>query len=274
MADTLIHMYHPTLPGMPIDPQVPQSAFDALWSARGWLVLSDANFIASVLVGRTITDYSQLTAPELAAVLANMPSLPFNPQNPLVKKGLIGARPTVNVFGVGFYESTDETDGPTLYLSDGATWDQVAPGRDAFRNQESGYGERNDGVVMALTTTATGLTGATFTLPQINRPQLFRVQTVAAVTTAPAASTTGTIAALIVDTSLTVCGGGISNVFGANGTSGIVTSSFFGRIPANKPADTYSVLVSKGGNSTFVATLYNGGSFGPGFKSFLEAQVV
>jgi hypothetical protein len=111
-------------------------------------------------------------------------------------------------------------------------------------------------------------------LPLSSRPIWLEGFAIVDVTTAPAASGTGIVTLSAVDDqgSPVTVGADVKPFESGSGSAGYGGAFFRCRIAANTPARTYTLMANRGGDSTFRASVLNGG-ISPAFRSYLAAYI-
>ncbi len=149
--------------------------------------------------------------------------------------------------------------------------DSTDPGQEIF------YSANATGTALALATTAPPGAGTSLLcsglVPSSTRPIWLYGEAFVDVTTAPAASGTGTCTVVIYDdqgTPVQADGGDIVPFESGSGTQGYGKAVVWARIPPNTAQRTYTLYANRGGDSTFRAQVLNG-AIASVFRSMLTA---
>ena len=138
--------------------------------------------------------------------------------------------------------------------------------------QELAYSANESGSTLALSTTMTSLS-CSITLPLSTRPIWIEAAAWADPTTAAAALAAGTVAIQVQDDQGTpvVVGADIVTFEGNSGAAGFFQLKLRCRLAPNTTSRTYTLMASRGGDSTFRASILNANGGSSQFRSYLAA---
>jgi hypothetical protein len=137
---------------------------------------------------------------------------------------------------------------------------------------EVGYAANETTTLTTLGTSNSSL-GCVLVLPQSSRPIWLEGFAAIDVTTAPAASGTGVVTLSAVDDqgSPVTVGADIKAFESGSGSAGYCGAFFRCRIAPDTPSRTYTLMVNRGGDTTFRAQILNG-AISAAFRSYLAAH--